>query len=55
MDFDHLSDKDLAISHMRSRGMSRANILAEMAKCELVCANCHRIRTQQRYRETGPV
>jgi hypothetical protein len=29
-------------------GRSRDEILAEIAKCELVCANCHAIRTFQR-------
>jgi hypothetical protein len=30
------------------RGRSREEILAEIAKCELVCANCHAIRTFER-------
>jgi hypothetical protein len=30
------------------RGRSRAEILDEIAKCELVCTNCHTIRTFQR-------
>jgi hypothetical protein len=30
------------------RGRSREEILEEIAKCELVCANCHAIRTFQR-------
>jgi hypothetical protein len=30
------------------RGRSREQILAEIAKCELVCANCHAIRTFER-------
>ena len=47
MDFDHLSDKKYNISTMRG-DHSRENIVAEMAKCELVCANCHRIRTRDR-------
>jgi hypothetical protein len=29
-------------------GRSRGEILEEIAKCELVCANCHAIRTFQR-------
>lgn len=46
MDFDHIgSDKEAAISTMINRFASKRRILAEIAKCELVCANCHRIRT----------
>jgi hypothetical protein len=34
--------------------MARKRILAELAKCELVCANCHAIRTYTRKRQTDP-
>lgn len=47
MDFDHLRDKTYNISRMAVAN-SKETIVAEMAKCELVCANCHRIRTQNR-------
>lgn len=47
MDFDHIGDDKVAgIAQMWSWGRER--VLAELAKCELVCANCHRIRTQIR-------
>lgn len=48
MDFDHVQGKVLDISEMRRRRMARSKIEAEVAKCELVCANCHRLRTQAR-------
>ena len=50
MDFDHLGDEDkvLNVNIMVSRGFARDRILAEIAKCELVCANCHRVRTWNR-------
>jgi len=50
MDFDHLpgEDKVKYISKMVARSWSLAKIDAEIAKCELVCANCHRIRTARR-------
>lgn len=54
MDFDHLGDKTNAISSMVLHGCSKETILREIAKCELVCANCHRIRTLRR-RQTGKV
>jgi hypothetical protein len=48
MDFDHLSDKQLNVSQMVT--YSDARFQAEIAKCEMVCANCHRLRTQTRPR-----
>ena len=47
MDFDHVrGTKSVGISLMFS--YSWQTILAEIAKCDLVCANCHRIRTFER-------
>ena len=44
MDFDHVrGEKTWSICQMRNYTISR--IKEEMAKCDLVCANCHRIRT----------
>ena len=48
MDFDHLSDKEFGIAQMRRRRMAFSRIRAEIAKCEVVCSNCHRERTNQR-------
>lgn len=47
MDFDHVrGDKIAAVSQMLSVGVAR--LRAEIAKCEVVCANCHRMRTRRR-------
>ncbi len=47
MEFDHCRGiKSFDIS--RSPGKSLTRIKAEIAKCDLVCANCHRIRTASR-------
>lgn len=50
LDFDHLPgfEKRMGISRLVSTCRSWSLIEAEMAKCELVCANCHRIRTVDR-------
>lgn len=50
LDFDHLpgSDKRGNLATMINEGFSRETILEEIAKCELVCANCHRTRTHTR-------
>lgn len=47
MDFDHRpgEEKVYNVGKMTRGVVSRAAILAEIAKCDLVCANCHRIRT----------
>jgi hypothetical protein len=46
MDFDHLGDKFKNLARLMSYSLER--IKEELAKCELVCANCHRIRTRKR-------
>lgn len=46
MDFDHLENKRFTISQCVH--YTTATLLAEIDKCEVVCANCHRIRTRDR-------
>lgn len=44
MDFDHIdNNKVMNVSKMRNKSMD--TLLAEIKKCELVCSNCHRLRT----------
>lgn len=51
MDWDHIRGKKLfCIGYADVQHISRERILAEIKKCELVCANCHRIRTTRRAR-----
>ena len=45
MDFDHLGDKEISIAAAASQGWGIERVAREIAKCELVCANCHRERT----------
>lgn len=49
MDFDHLGDKEFNLSHMIRRRMRWELIEAEIAKCEVVCSNCHRARSYERW------
>ena len=51
LDFDHIRDKKYNISRMIHDGFSWKAIVKEMQKCEVVCANCHRIRTHNRLAE----
>lgn len=50
MDFDHLPghEKLHKISDMIADRVSWKKTAAEIAKCEVVCANCHRLRTKRR-------
>lgn len=48
MDFDHRGDKIISISTMSVSSYSIEKILNEVNKCDLVCSNCHRVRTYQR-------
>jgi hypothetical protein len=55
MDFDHArGEKKYLISTVARKHISRENLDAELEKCDLVCANCHRIRTFERLRAVGP-
>jgi hypothetical protein len=49
MDFDHRvpAAKRFVVSRMRARATIE-EILAEVAKCDIVCGNCHRLRTHRR-------
>ena len=47
LEFDHLRDKKFSIS-AGIQGRRWQDVLDEIAKCEVVCANCHRRRTAKR-------
>ena len=52
MDFDHVRGrKPRNVSALVYACVSDARLLAEIAKCDLVCANCHRIRTMERAKQ----
>lgn len=49
MQFDHVRGvKRADVSRLVSRRCSLAVIQAEIAKCDIVCANCHCVRTAER-------
>lgn len=47
MDYDHINpaEKEDDVAMLIDLCVSMKRITDEIAKCELVCANCHRIRT----------
>ena len=54
MDFDHVRGEKLGkVSALVAADVSWRMILDEIAKCDLVCANCHRERTHQRGQDLG--
>jgi hypothetical protein len=52
MDFDHRpgTQKLATIGYLVGRGVNVDALMREIDKCDLVCANCHRIRTRDRKR-----
>jgi hypothetical protein len=51
MDFDHRdpTNKLFNVSQAAISGRSLESVQAEVAKCDLVCACCHRIRTAKQH------
>ena len=48
MDFDHINNnKEFTVSKSITQ-MSYKKLQSEIDKCEIICANCHRIRTKER-------
>jgi hypothetical protein len=49
MDFDHREGSEkVADINFLVHSLSWTRLKAEIQKCDVVCANCHRIRTQAR-------
>jgi hypothetical protein len=55
VDFDHRPGETKRFSLNHSGGRTSGAIMAEVAKCDIVCANCHRTRTRSRRVVTGSV
>jgi hypothetical protein len=45
MEFDHRDPAEKSFGISESALRARASLEAEIAKCDVVCSNCHRIRT----------
>lgn len=57
MDFDHIPERgprEFWLSHWVHREMPMHKLESEIAKCEVVCACCHRLRTQARQKAGKP-
>jgi hypothetical protein len=52
MDFDHLDNKKYSVAKLANSEASIKTIKIEMNKCDLVCSNCHRMRTWIRTQES---
>jgi hypothetical protein len=48
LEFDHLREKRADVARLVHEGYAIRHVAAEVAKCELVCVNCHRLRTARR-------
>ena len=51
LQFDHLdpTQKSYSISNMVGKGLSPEAIALEIAKCQVLCANCHSIKTAEQF------
>lgn len=48
MEYDHIEDNKIrSVAKITSNG-SMDQVIKEIAKCDLICSNCHKIRTWER-------
>lgn len=49
LDFDHIPERGEKLFELwKARGKTLKQVLAEIAKCDVVCSNCHREREHKR-------
>jgi hypothetical protein len=48
LEFDHVGDKTSNVADLISQRSSVSRLKNEMSRCEVRCANCHRIKTAER-------
>ena len=53
MQFDHLFDKENDVSNLMRSCVSLERLQTEINKCEVVCANCHAVRTHEARQEAS--
>lgn len=53
MDFDHLGSKEFELNRAKQLRTDKNKVIAEVAKCDLICVNCHRLRTFRRSKQTS--
>jgi hypothetical protein len=56
LEFDHVDAKEATVAALVRGAAGRRRLVQEIARCEVVCANCHRRRTATRagwFRATG--
>jgi 5-methylcytosine-specific restriction endonuclease McrA len=51
LEFNHIdpASKRNTVSDMVRKGISIATLMAEIEKCEILCANCHRRHTTKQF------
>lgn len=54
MEFDHVPERGPKQFNISRGNTGSSAWLTELAKCDLVCANCHRARTYERTRAASP-
>lgn len=49
LDFDHINQQEKCCSVSALIGKSETRLCTEIAKCQILCANCHRRKTSKQF------